>query len=268
MRAKASRHSRQGGFTAIEVAMVATVIAILALIVLPLFRNRVEEAKLAAAKGDLASLMKAEMVAKADTGYYWRLEDLDNVEAANSTATPLAPPANGITVETPPLYFTPLGGGSTVEDPRDITIPEWQALAGTETEPKFKGPYASFNRSISYQDLRNAPIGTLVLRSLAGGNYAAIRDIQNAGTGLYDALENRHPVDPWGNPYLFFPPSKTYGSYNYSLIVSLGPDGLPADEIIRGGTGLTAANYTREGSNTTDPADDWLGRGDDIEVRF
>ncbi len=267
MRAKASRHSRQGGFTAIEVAMVATVIAILALIVLPLFRNRVEEAKLAATQGDLASLMKAEMVAKADTGYYWRLEDLDNVQAANSTATPLAPPANGITVETPPLYFTPLGGGSTVENPRAITIPEWQALAGTVTEPKFKGPYASFNRSISYQDLRNAPIGNFVLRSLAG-NYAAIRDIQNAGTGLYDALTNRHPVDPWGNPYLFFPPSTTYGSYNYSLIVSLGPDGLPGDADIRGGAGMTSAHYTREGSNTGSPLDDWLGLGDDIKVQF
>ena len=45
------------GFTAIEIAMVAAVIAILSLIVLPIFRNRVEDAKIAAAQADLEATL-------------------------------------------------------------------------------------------------------------------------------------------------------------------------------------------------------------------
>lgn len=268
----ANRHSRTRGFTAIEVAMVATVIAILALIVLPLFRNRVDEAKIAAAQADLASLMKSQMVAQADTGHYFRLEDLDNV-AGN---TPGTPPGLGITIETPPIYFTAPGG--TAEIPRGISLQEWQALGGPQSAPNFKGPYASFSRALTYQELRNAPISLYVLRSAGGPlSYRAIRDIPNAGflpapadSRLYDSLLNRYPIDPWGNPYLFFPPSSE-STYNFASIYSLGPDGLPGDDASRTAAGVTLlqpSHFTREGANYVNSTDDILGKGDDLEVRF
>ncbi len=260
----------QRGFTAIEVAMVATVIAILALIVLPLFRNRVDEAKLAAARADLASLMKAEIVAQADTSFYFRLEDLDNV-AAN---TPTTLPTLGITIETPPTYFTPPDAVYKVTSPRPLTVQEWQAIAGPSTAPRFKGPYATFSRALTYNDLRNNPLGNVLLRSQTGsiGNYAAIKDIPNGafGSQLFDSLDNRYPIDPWGNPYLFFPPS-TESAYNYAAIYSMGPDGLPGDEATRTAAGvgtLTYQHFTRESANFSAPADDLLGKGDDLEVRF
>jgi prepilin-type N-terminal cleavage/methylation domain-containing protein len=268
--------SSQRGFTAIEVAMVATVIAILALIVLPLFRNRVDEAKIAAAKADLASLMKAEILAQADTGHYFRLEDLDNV----ATNTPATPPTLGITIETPPTYFNPPGQVTpqAALSPRGLTILEWRALGGPQTAPNFKGPYTAFSRNLSYNDLRNTPIGLYLLRSLTGStsNYAAIRDLPQGGLPpgsdpqLFDSLSNRYPIDPWGNPYLFFPPTGET-AYNYSSIFSLGPDGLPADEATRTALGVGTLNYqhfTREGVDRTNPNDDLLGKGDDLEVRF
>jgi prepilin-type N-terminal cleavage/methylation domain-containing protein len=259
------------GFTAIEIAMVATVIAILSLIVLPLFRNRVDEAKIAAARADLASLMKAEMVAQADTGFFFRLEDLDNV-AGN---TPSPAPGTGITIQTPPLVYA---NGQDNRSPRGVTLQEWFSLAGPASAPRFKGAYAAITRSLTYGEMRASPSSVLYLRSATGsiGNYAAIRDLpqggQPAGTDptLFDSLDNRIPIDPWGNPYLFFPPSNE-SSYNFAAIYSLGPDGLPADEATRTALGVGAVNYqyyTRESVNQTDSSDDLLGKGDDLEVRF
>ncbi len=249
------------GFTAIEIAMVATVIAIFALMVLPLFRNRVEEAKIAAAKADLTSLMKAQELAHADTGFYFRLEDLDNV--INNDPNPF-PPAGwtGVTIETPPLVYVP---GADNRTPRNLTVQEWRALAGTTASPKWKGPYVTMSRTITYGELRAT--GSPLLRSFNGGQYSAIRDIPAGGVGggdpnLYDSDRNRIPIDPWGNPYLYFPPTGET-RYNYNSIFSLGPDGLPGN-----GLPFTRENLLREGANINDPNDDYLGTGDDLEVRF
>ena len=165
------------GFTAIEIAMVATVIAILSLIVLPLFRNRVDEAKIAAARADLASLMKAEMVAQADTGYYFRLEDLDNV--AGNAALPT--PNTGVTIHTPPLVYA---NGVDNRSPSGLSQQGWYALAGPASAPRFKGAYAAITRSITYGEMRGSPGSVLYLRSATGsiGNYAAIRDLPQGAT--------------------------------------------------------------------------------------
>jgi len=249
------------GFTAMEIAMVATVIAIFALLVIPLFRNRVDEAKIAAAQADLASLMKAEIMAHADTAYYFRLEDLDNIR--NNAPNPLPGGWTGVTIETPPLVYVQ---GADNRSPRNLTLGEWYALAGTVTTPKWKGPYVTMNHTITYGELRSA--GSVLLRSVNGvSNYSPIRDIPSGGVGggnanLYDSDKNRIPVDPWGNPYLFFPPLAE-SSYNYCSIFSLGPDGLPGN-----GQPFTRQNLVREGANLTDPNDDVLGTGDDLEVRF
>ena len=41
------------GFTAVELSMVVTVIAILALLILPLFQRQTDEARITAAQGDI-----------------------------------------------------------------------------------------------------------------------------------------------------------------------------------------------------------------------
>jgi hypothetical protein len=167
-----------------------------------------------------------------------------------------------VTIETPPLvYFQ----GANNQSPRNLTEQEWRNLAGTTASPKFKGPYVTMTRTVTYGELR--ALGTPLLRTFNGGLYSAIRDIPVGGFGggsalLYDSDRNRMPIDPWGNPYLFFPPTNET-SYNYSSIFSLGPDGLPGNS-----QPYTRENLVREGANMADPSDDVLGTGDDLEVRF
>lgn len=259
------------GFTAIEIAMVAAVIAILSLIVLPIFRNRVEDAKIAAAQADLSALMKAEQVVKADIDAYARLEDLDNVQLNGYTAAP----TNGIDKEVPAFkYLKPSDTVSPDAATRHIitTQLERSQLAGTNDNPVWKGPYIAFQRSIKYSDIKNTAIsnvGQYLLRSQNGGAYeAAIQDI-NTGP-FFDSENNRIPTDPWGTPYLFFPPTGNAADPNgnaafaSSVIYSLGPNGLPGD----GSQPTNVAAYTREYGFNNPTDNGALGKGDDLMVEF
>lgn len=249
-----TRRPNQRGFTAVEIAMVATVIAIFALIVLPIFRNRVEEAKLSAARADLTSLMKAEILAKADTGFYLRLEDLDNTENNVPNA-----PADGITYQTPPFAY-PVGNASLRDS---LTQAQIEQLAGPASAPKFRGPYISFQRFTTYGELKASTLASLVLQSLTGDKLSPIQDVPISSAksaGLYDSDANRIPVDPWGNPYLFFP-STNETAYSNSVIYSMGPNGVPGDGSLGG-----FSAYIRPASGTLLPGN--LGADDDMQVQF
>lgn len=253
------------GFTAIEIAMVAAVIAILSLIVLPIFRNRVEDAKIAAAQADLRALMVAQQTVKADTDYYARLEDLDNVELLGYTA---APP-NGVDKEVP--FFRYAKPSNTVSpDPNTRELMDQtqrEQFAGDVNRPVWRGPYIAFQNSIQYEDFKIALDYNELSRQGNGAN-AAIQDFPTGN--LYDSDQNRIPVDPWGNPYMFFPPTgnaadpgSNTGAYSSAAIYSMGPNGLPGD-----GTGAGAANYTRAYAVQFPGNDDALGKDDDLMVEF
>jgi prepilin-type N-terminal cleavage/methylation domain-containing protein len=249
------------GFTAIEIAMVATVIAIFALLVLPIFRNRVEQARLTAANADLISLYKALTLEAADTGAYVRLEDLDNTEwnTAND------PPNSGVTLEAPIYRY---GTGRNLQNPDILskTTGTWQ-----RKNVNWKGPYVAFQNAITYYDINQdlakwAPL----LRSQNGNDV--MRPIQDIPPGqsadpthfLWDAQQdpthaNRYPADPWGNPYLFYPANNnTPGfetAYGDNWLICTGPDGLP------GAGSVNPNDYLRTNTSV-------LGTGDDIVVRF
>ncbi len=263
------------GFTAIEIAMVATVIAILALIVLPLFRNRVEEAKIAAAKADLRSFQKALTLAHADTGYWFRLEDLDNIEgnpynAPNNPAQP--PPAGGIVLETPPMVFY---ADYPASSRRPLDLTEWQNLSGSKAVPKWRGPYTSFQRAIELKEVvggRTVLPPTLAVRSEMGGHAQQLRaPIWNVAVDnrqhnqVYDSDDNLIPIDPWGNPYLFFPPSGET-LYTNAVIYSMGPNGVPGDGQSPGSTNPNV--YLRPDPNSGIDKEQFLGGGDDLMVQF
>lgn len=254
------------GFTAIEIAMVAAVIAILSLIVLPIFRNRVEDAKLAAAQADLNALMKAQQIVKADTDAYARLEDLDNVELLGYTAAP----AGGVNKEVPFFrYIKPRVNFS----PDPLTRQEMNQLqreqfAGTETNPVWRGPYIAFQNSILYEDFRVLTSYNNLSRNGPNGANAAVQDYTGGNFGDHD--QNRIPVDPWGNPYLFFAPtgnaadpSASNGAYPNAVIYSMGPNGLPGD-----GTAAGPAPYTHAYSIQNPNDDGALGKDDDLMVEF
>src|SRR5689334_11618569 len=75
--------TRRAGFTAIEISAVATIIAIMALILIPIVRNRVEEARKVAAQDDMAGIEKAESLAYGYSNFYFRLQDLSRPESAS-----------------------------------------------------------------------------------------------------------------------------------------------------------------------------------------
>lgn len=259
------------GFTAIEIAMVAAVIAILSLIVLPVFRNRVEDAKIAAAQADLSALMKAQQVVKADIDGYARLEDLDNVQLFGYATWP----TNGIDKEVPAFkYENPTNTAPPADTRHILSDIQRGQLAGSETIPRWKGPYIAFQRHILEEDLATLDAAAFLLANNAGGpgfSTAPERPIQNiTGGDQQDHPQSRIPVDPWGNPYLFFPPTGNRADVNAagdefpsSVIYSMGPNGMP-------GNGDAAANtvaYTREGTLTL-PDGQALGEGDDLMVEF
>ncbi len=246
------------GFTAVEITMVATVIAILALLVLPLFRKRTEEAKKAAANDDLQSLMKALILANADTDQWFRLQDLDNTQVYN------VPPVN-TGVEVPISYWN-----------RPITANERESLSASE---RWQGPYIAYAKGSKmnfwyYYDPANQNglfnWKPFLFKSNGGPIYDGPYLISDASGSTTTPYDDKLPKDPWGNPYIFFGPGSTgWGPesayvWGHAVIYCLGPNGFP------GNNEAGAANsdsYFRLSTGTPDN-DLLIGNGDDMFVIF
>lgn len=244
------------GFTAVEMAMVATVIAIIALLILPIFRQRAEAARLAAVNDELASLAKVQLLAEADTGLQFRLQDLDNGQGLSggvslAEATPLAA-WNGTLETVVPIARVTLDGN-------------WQGPYAAPKNYRLVGAIAAdgFLRNYIYQG-----------NGTPGFIYVVGNGFQPAYTGgLEDdlsALGDRYPVDPWGQPYIFygqgrFPANSTdttESTFNTSVLYSLGPDGIPGTDTA---PFQRADSYRRPNPSNAST----LGiAGDDIEYRF
>lgn len=224
------------GFTAVEIAMVASVIAILALLILPIFRQRAEAARLAVVEDELASIAKVQLLIEADTNIQARLQDLDNVERdpASSPSSDVAPP-----------------------------IAAWNGTLGTSGLPAantiqelWKGPYAAYkNHLVLGSDLSVQQQNLYVYPNSANKGFIYI---DTANEDNWE--EDKYPKDPWGQPYIFFgagrfPAATGESVFNSSVIYSMGPDGSPGDGFFG-----TANAYSREAGV--------LGTGDDIEYRF
>ncbi len=221
---------RVKGFTAVEVTMVAAVIAILALIILPLFQKRAEKAKIAACQDDLQGLAKAQILAYADTGSYFRLHDLDN--------TQLYPGTNA---------------------DRHIAVPYavWdRALTPAEREVlqrRWEGPY------IAIQNLSS----TRLADALADWDTAFFQPTPQGKTPILafaeDNDDDKIPTDPWGGPYIFYAPAvETSYDYHYGVIYSMGPNGFPGNA-----TSIQPNFLERDGTGVG-----YLGNGDDYKFVF
>ena len=233
---------RRKAFTAVEVTMVAAVIAILALIILPLFQKRAEKAKIAATMDDLQGLAKAEILANADTDWYFRLQDLDNTK----------------------LYEPSLSWSADTNSHISMPYARWdRALALNEREVlarRWEGPYIAI-QTYSSTLLGNAdPI-------FHGGTWNAAFFTQNyldkypILVFAADTDEDKLPSDPWGGPYIFYAPG-TETSYNFSnaVVYSMGPDGLPGDG--------SEENFTSDNLDRDSTFSSHLGNGDDFKFVF
>jgi len=225
---------RAKAFTAVEITMVAAVIAILALIILPLFQKRAEKARIAAAQDDLKGLAHAEMLAYADTSWYFRLQDLDNTQ----------------------IYPGVISGTGANQD---ISVPYalWdRAMTTGERDTlsrRWQGPY------IAIQNMASVLLGTAktsfpTFFTITPQNKYPIFPLNT------DSTNDKIPVDPWGGPYIFYAPA-TETSYNFGngVVYSMGPDGAPGNS-----GAITSDNLQRD--ITTDQYH--LGSGDDIKYVF
>lgn len=249
------------GFTAIEITAVATIIAILALLLIPLLQERVEKTRLTAAKADIQQLMKIQMLVKADIGDYVRLQDLDNTQFFDA-----ARPDEILELAVPHTFWN-----------REMLPEERQRIAAPsneDDEPLWKGPYLPFNHFRTLEDI------------VATQPQFVWGDAGNGGPIFVDTRDNltldKYPVDPWGNPYLFYgdgrmffdqewtdlglgspsrPPAGLTAETDFrsAALYSLGRDGLPGDN-----QPLTAPNLQRPYPGVGGV----LGEGDDLRVEF
>ncbi|MCX7015455.1 MAG: hypothetical protein NTW86_23360 [Candidatus Sumerlaeota bacterium] len=223
------RRTARRAFTAIEVTAVATILAILALIIIPLLRGRVEAARLTAAQDDLTQLMKGEMLCEADTGRYFRLQDLDNTTFYNP-----ANPNDQLDLAVPHTYWNITM--SAIDTQRGQPL-------GTERlwlKDRWKGPYITAPRTTSQATLLGEMEYLFWWNAGTGGPILV--------TDRDDLPKEQIPVDPWGNPYLFFGTGKIYDSqspppgvsvrpkiagsetdFANAALYCFGPDGRPSD---------------------------------------
>lgn len=235
------------GFTAVEIAMVASVIAILALLVLPIFRQRAEEAREAAVQDELDSMTKALLLIEADMpggNFIPQLSDLDNrrdenVQNLNNNFNNLAPPVVRWRSD------GELGQAPTANRGEFVILSEPEFLR--TVVQNWQGPYASIKKSISLAEL-DLP----AFDNFTQANQGPIL-IPSGPFSPQELQEDRYPVDPWGNPYLLFGPGETI--YNTRAIYSLGPNGVPGDDIAD-----NPASYTRTARI--------LGTADDFSIEF
>ena len=220
------------GFTMVELTAVASIIAILALILIPIVRNRVQDARIVAVQDDLFSLEKAMILANADTGQFFRLADLDNSSGDGSRL--------------PNAFW-------------NRPIPPGSILGLLDGASAWKGVYMSFGnkrgRAVA-QLVADRPTMFRVFNGTSADGEGPILVMETSDSNVNDLLEGDvHPVDLWENPYLFFGPgpvgilagnlpssiSGNESNFNLSVIYSLGPDNLPGK-----GRADIAENYYRE----------------------
>lgn len=244
------RSTRPGaGFTAVEMAMVATVIAIIALLVLPIFRQRAEAARQAAVLDELASLAKVLLLAEADTGIQPRLQDLDNGRGFGSaTDTPIAV-WNG-TLESTGV-----------------------AIARATIDANWEGPYAAAKNFVTIGQLQSVPfLSNYIYQGLGSPGFIYVAGVSGpAYPGVPEDASDRYPVDPWGQPYIFYGQGRfpafesTESVFNTSVLYSLGPDGIPGTDTV---PFQRADSYRRPILSGPFQNSSTLGQGDDIEYRF
>ena len=149
--------ARRRGFTLIELLIVISVIAILALIVVPKLMGAGRKAKEAALRGNLTQLRNAVEQFQSDTGEY--PADLADLVAANQAAVSNGDDLPSNSYKGP--YLTPKGGiggdglplnpFSTATD--DTVANHWKYTAGEVTVPDAMATDTTVDDGVAYGDL-------------------------------------------------------------------------------------------------------------------
>lgn len=267
---------REYGFSAVELTAVASIIAILALILVPIVRNRLEQVRRTAALDDMRSIEVAQVLANADTGRYYPLQYLDNASIDltlyNDPSTPQAD--------------RDLAARSIPNAAWNAPLPSAVVATGTQLGSlgsTWQGPYITYNQGKFIQLGAGQGAGdprfheydlsslTAITPAAQAGPAVIFRDTSSPNADPYNDdptnLET-YPIDPWGSPYLFFGPGRygpqvganalsnssyTESNFGTAIIYSTGTNGIPGDDFTNAGNALS---YFREPGA--------LGVGDDL----
>jgi prepilin-type N-terminal cleavage/methylation domain-containing protein len=228
------------GVTLTELLVVLAIISLLATILLPVYVNKMQQARIATAKQEVREIAEAEEACASIHGFYVPFQVLDDLNPGALVATGARTPPDILSnsVQT--------AGGIFLIDPntdllaqlanqRVMTASDLQRQAVPRVETMYQnwsGPFLKFQRYFR-------------------PNINTNTDPSNTN------VRDDYPLDPWGQPYRFFWPlgligtgaenlsAWSDGNFNGSLrntgqtfydrfaVVSLGPDGL--SEGIGGG---------------------------------
>lgn len=247
------------GFSAIELAAVASIIAILALILIPIVRTRLETARQTAAVDDMRTIEVAQTLANADTAQTYRLCDLDNPRAdldlfALTTAT--------VAQKEQAVRSVPNGTWNKPFSSAEQADATKLGLIGA----LWNGPYTTFNKTkflptsalLANPQFRVVDIDSLPANTTAGtGPMPIFQSSSTAGGAppndgsppFNDDLDNNEhwPIDPWGSPYIYFgtgrmgvaagdtantAASVLETNWGVGAIYSTGPDGYPGNNNV------------------------------------
>ncbi len=241
------RRAQDGGFTILELLISVIIISILVAIIIPVLTSRASDARIAATRSDLDAIKTAQEHAGIDTGYFYRLYVLDDVRGGDG----ISPKATNDVVDGIldeelrggtewPQIFVDVQSGMLLA-PTAATN-KFDTLKQSETNFNWNGPYVNYAKKVP----PNEPVA-------APGRTAGV------------------PVDPYGNPYLFFTKE--------GLV--LEPDGQIVTTIAIGGQTYNAQIFDRPtilsmgadgspgtGANPADQENGQFGQGDDMFRQF
>ena len=259
----------QGAFTIIELIVAFLIIGVLVTILTPVLSDRAEEARVHAAGQDTLLLAEAERRAAIDTGYFYRVNVLNDVSYGDGIPNAKKDPNTGDPDRVNGIRDNEITNNNLYDSPKVIFILPKTGLYASQTiqDRNFERITASLQGETDF-----------------GWNGPYInwhRDVNN----------NDWPDDPGGNDYYFFtkagviyPPDPLSGDTARQTDTSFFPDPLgPNADITNASGAVTTKRFDAQvfdrptflslGPNGlpgdgTDDTNNAYGKGDDIIYQF
>ena len=224
----------QRGFTLTELLVVLVIISILSMVAVPVYLNKSQNARIAAAQHECLELAEAEDSCVVNHGFYVPLQVLNDLPTTSLNPPPPPGQLDAIDQETnlravdpnlDALQLTPgfsISGTDTTNPRMELMVRNWQ------------GPFITFHHFVN-----------ILISTNNGGTIIGGVNVTNPNRYPPQEHPGNYPVDPWGNYYFFYIPghlmdisgnsfdndNRLNGSTSSSnrftryAIVSGGPDG-------------------------------------------
>lgn len=190
--------------TLTELLVVLVIISLLATLAVPVFVQKVQQARVAIARSETRTLADAVQAAAITHGFVVPLQVLDNVPDMSASLTDADDFNAGVYSNVRVIdAFIPV----TNQQGSQPTLAQTTNVKIAKLRTGWQGPFVTFKRAYNRNTTSNNP-GSLSREDLA-------RD---------------YPLDPWGRPYILYSSMGVVGSYVYptsSSSANIDPDTYP-----------------------------------------